>query len=79
MRRDGASEPRQTSTVQVIRIGKALRHRTSSGGGSKWTKQYVPAYDELRDCVPPKVIGPYIAGSADAPWLKTARVYLLVE
>lgn len=91
MRRDGASEDRQTSPVQVIRIGKPLQHREGKGGGGgggKWkvktvigpvirTKQYVPAYGELRECVPPKVIEPYVAGPADAPWSEKARVYLI--
>jgi hypothetical protein len=89
MRRSGASAERQGGGVQVIRIGKPLKHRAKagdSGGGGKWkvktvigpvirTRQYVPAYDEYRDGV--WMIEPYVAGPEDAPWSKNAKVFLL--
>jgi hypothetical protein len=90
MRRGGASVERQESKVQIVRVGAPIQHRNSSGGkgGGKWkvktligpvirNTQYVPAYDEYRKCIPPKVIGPYIAGPADAPWSDKVKVFLL--
>lgn len=89
MRRGGASTERQESRVQVIRIGRPLKRKAETGEpgkGGKWkvktvigpvirTRQYVPAYDEYRDGV--WMIEPYIAGPADAPWSKNAKVFLL--
>jgi hypothetical protein len=89
MRRSGASAERQEGGVQVIRIGKPLKHRAKAGdpgGGGRWkvktvigpvirTRQYVPAYDEYRDGV--WMIEPYVAGPEDAPWSKNAKVFLL--
>ena len=89
MRKDGASEERQTSPVQVVRIGTPIKRRPKDDGGSgggKWkvktiigpvirTRQYVPAYDEYRDGV--WMIEPYIAGPRDAPWSEKTKVFLL--
>jgi hypothetical protein len=88
MRRAGVPEERINDGVQVIRIGQPLKHRASasSGGGGKWTvktvigpvirtRQYVPATGETREGI--WEIEPYVAGPADAPWSKNAKVFLL--
>ena len=89
MRRGGAEPERQEGRTELLRIGKPLTRRASagsSGGGGKWkvktvigpvirTRQYVPAYDEYREGV--WMIEPYVAGPEDAPWSRSAKVFLL--
>ncbi|MBD3004523.1 hypothetical protein [Streptomyces sp. 5-10] len=88
MRRAGADVESQRPAVEVVRIGKPLRHRSNKakGSGSSWkvktvvgpvirTRQYIPARNEYRDGI--WEIEPYVAGDPDAPWSERAKVFLL--
>ncbi|MFF4529214.1 hypothetical protein ACFY1P_08065 [Streptomyces sp. NPDC001407] len=91
MKGGDASKSPGSRMVEVIRIGKPLQHRNKSeesGKGGKWKvktvvgpvvryRQYVPAYDEYREYPEGKIIEPYVAGPADAPWSEKAKVYLM--
>ncbi|KPC90791.1 hypothetical protein ADL27_32530 [Streptomyces sp. NRRL F-6602] len=91
MKRSQVNPERVASKVEVVRIGKPLQHRekgSGTGKGGKWKvktvigpviryRQYVPAYDEYREYPEGKMIEPYVAGPADAPWSDKARIYLL--